>query len=92
MVPHEFDVEEQELLASYEREEWESIPKLEEEVQHYRAYAAATIAKNRLVSIDLSRDDFQEIEQKAREKGIPCQKFIADIVHQFVAGRLVEQP
>jgi len=91
MTPHEFDVEEQEMLASYEGEEWESIPNLEEELQHYRAYAATTIAKNRLVSIDLSRDDFHEIEQKALEKGISYQKLIADIIHQFVAGRLVEQ-
>ena len=90
MKPQEFDVDEQELLESYEREEWRPIANLQDELQHYRAYAAATIQKNRLVSIGLSPEDFIEIQQKAMEKGIPYQTLIANIVHQFAAGRLVE--
>ena len=90
MKPQEFDVDEQELLESYEREEWRPIANLQDELQRYRAYAAATIQKNRLVSIGLSPEDFVEIQQKAMEKGIPYQTLIANIVHQFAAGRLVE--
>lgn len=90
MKPQEFDVDEQELLESYEREEWRPIANLQDELQRYRAYAAATIQKNRLVSIGLSPEDFIEIQQKAMEKGIPYQTLIANIVHQFAAGRLVE--
>ncbi|MGH7452556.1 MAG: hypothetical protein ACRENG_14510 [bacterium] len=85
------DVEEQELLESYEREEWQPVASLEDELRNYQAYATATIRKNRLVSIDLSPEDFEEIQQKAMEKGIPYQTLIANIVHQFAAGRLVEQ-
>jgi len=87
----EFDVDEQELLESYEREEWRPIANLKDELQHYQAYATATIQKNRLVSIGLSPEDFVEIQQKALEKGIPYQTLISNIVHQFAAGRLVEQ-
>ena len=92
MTPREFDTEEQEVLASFERGEWKSIPTLAEELQHYQAYAAATIGTNRLISIDLSPDDLQEVQQKARAQGVPYQKLIADIIHKFVAGRLIEQP
>lgn len=90
MKPQEFDVDEQELLESYEREEWRPIANLQDELQRYRAYAAATIQKNRLVSIGLSPEDFIGIQQKAMEQGIPYQTLIANIVHQFAAGRLVE--
>jgi len=89
MTPH--DVEEQDLLESYDRGEWQSVSNLEEEMQSYRAYAAATLAKNKLVDINLSPEDFQEIQNKARERGVPYQEFISDILHQFAAGRLIEQ-
>jgi predicted DNA binding CopG/RHH family protein len=90
MKPQEFDVDEQELLESYEREKRQPIVNLKDELQHYQAYATATIQKNRFVSIGLSPEDFVEIQQKAMEKGIPYQTLIANIVHQFAAGRLVE--
>jgi len=90
MKPQEFDIDEQELLESYDREEWQPMANLKEELQHYQAYATATIQKDRLVSIGLSPEDFVEIQQKAIEKGIPYQTLIANIVHQFVAGRLVD--
>ncbi len=91
MTTHEIDVEEQDFLESYERGEWQSVAKLEEELQHYQAYAAATIQKRRLVAIDLPAEDLAEIRQQALEKGIPYQTLIAQIVHEFVSGRLVEQ-
>jgi len=91
MTTHEIDVEEQDFLESYERGEWQPIAKLEEELQHYQAFATATIQKNRLVAIDLPANDLAEIRQKALEKGIPYQTLIAKIVHEFVSGRLVEQ-
>jgi predicted DNA binding CopG/RHH family protein len=90
MTPHEHIVEEQDLLESYERGEWQSIPKLEEELQSYRAYATVTLAKNKLVGINLSPEDFQEIQNKARERGVPYQQLISDILHRFASGRLVE--
>ena len=90
MTPKEFDLDEQELLESYERDEWHSVGNLADELRSYQTFAKATIKKNRLVSIDLSPEDIAEIEQKAIEKGIPYQVLIANIVHQFAAGRLVE--
>lgn len=91
MKPQEFDREEQDILESYEQDEWQPIANLADELRNYQAHAAATIKKNRLVSIDLSPEDFAEIEQKALAKGIPYQTLISDIVHQFASGRLVEQ-
>ena len=92
MTTYKLDAEEQEMQDSYESGEWQSIAKVEEELRHYQAYAAVTIGRNKLVGISLSPEDFEGLHQKAREMGIPYQALIANIVHQFVAGRLVEQP
>jgi len=45
MKPRKFDLDEQELLESYEREEWQPIANLQDELHHYQAYATATIQK-----------------------------------------------
>ena len=86
------DAEENELLASYEREAWQSVAKVREEVARYQTYAAAMLETNRQVSITLPLTDFEKVQQKASEVGMPYQALIADIVHRFVTGNMAEQP
>lgn len=86
------DTEERELLDSYERGEWQSIDTLQEKLEQYQSYATATLEANGLVSIILSKEDLKAIRRKAAEAGMSYQMFIANIVHQFVSGRLVEKP
>ncbi len=86
------ETEERELLESYERGEWQSIDALQEKLQQYQSYATAALEAEGLVSIILPGEDLKAIQQKAAEAGISYQTFIANIVHQFVAGYLVEKP
>ena len=86
------EAEENELLASYERGEWKSVDKMREEVERYQAYAAAMLEANREVSVTLPLTDFEKVQQKASEVGMPYQALIADIVHRFVTGAVAEQP
>ena len=83
--------EENELLASYERGEWHSVDKVREEVERYQAHAAAMLETNRQVSVTLPFTDFEKVQQKASEAGMPYQALIADIVHRFVTGKMAEQ-
>lgn len=46
----ELDREEQEWLASFEAEEWQSVPNLSAEIKRYRQQARATLKKDRRVS------------------------------------------
>ena len=48
------DPEEKELLESYERDEWESVPDLESESDRHRGYAAATLRKDERLIIRIS--------------------------------------
>ena len=83
--------EEQELLDSYERDEWQSVGKLHEQLRQYQAYAVAALEAVGLVSIALRQEDIKAIRQKAAEAGMSYQTLIANIVHQYVTGKLVEK-
>jgi predicted DNA binding CopG/RHH family protein len=48
------DPEEKELLESYERDEWQSVPDLESKSDRYRGYAAATFRKDKRLNIRIS--------------------------------------
>lgn len=84
--------EEQELLNSYERDEWQSIDKFQARVREYQAYAIATFEAIGLISIALPQEDVQAIRKKAAAAGIPYQTLIANILHQYVTGNLIEKP
>jgi len=84
--------EEQELLDSYERDEWRSVDKFQERLRQYQSYAIATFETIGLVSIILPQEDIKAIREKAAATGISYQTLIANIVHQYVTGDLVEKP
>ena len=51
------DKEEKELLNSYEKDEWQTVPGLESEIERYREYARSTSKKDMRVNIRLSKKD-----------------------------------
>ncbi len=76
-------LEEQDLLDSYDRDEWRSVNHLQEERQQYQAYASAALEADGIISIVLPAKDLGIIRQKAVEAGVSHQALIARIVHQF---------
>lgn len=82
----------EEILASFERNEWRSVPDLDEEISRYASYAEASLVKNKRVNIRISSRDLEGIQAKAAEEGIPYQTLMASVLHKFVTGRLVESP
>jgi predicted DNA binding CopG/RHH family protein len=85
------EAEDDAVLTSYERGEWRSVAKVREEIARYQAYAAVMLETNREVSVTLPLTDFEKVQQKASEVGMPYQALIADIVHRFVTGNMTEQ-
>jgi predicted DNA binding CopG/RHH family protein len=65
------DPDEQELLDSFERGEWQSIEGRRGAFERYRDYARATFKKDRRVNIRISRKDLEALQQRAIEEGIP---------------------
>ncbi|MCC7307979.1 MAG: antitoxin [Acidobacteria bacterium] len=85
------DKEEQELVDSFERGEWRSVPNFEEEKKRYQEIAAATFKKDRRVNIRISTKDLHGLQIRALEEGIPYQTLISSILHKYLAkGRTAE--
>lgn len=81
---------EEEILASFERGEWQSVPRLKSEVARYAKIASASLAKDKRVNIRISSRDLDDIQAKAAEEGIPYQTLMASVLHKYVTGRLAE--
>jgi len=64
---------------------------LQEKLQQYQAYATSVFEAAGLVSVILPKEDLKAIRRKATKAGVSYQTFLANIVHQFVLGHLVEK-
>ncbi len=85
----ELDAEEQDILDSYERGEWESVPNWQSLLPIYQEAARAKLEELGLVNIQLTSEDFAVLKKRAEDAGLPYQKFISNILHNYVRGDLV---
>lgn len=80
------DAEEQELLDSFDKGEWQSVRNNKQELSLAKKAAKNTLAKDARINIRLSSSDLMRIKQKAAYEGIPYQTLIASILHKYAAG------
>ena len=81
---------EQEILASFERDEWNPVRNQKVEIARLKAAAETTLLKNKRVNIRISSRDLEGLQAKAAEEGVPYQTLMASVLHKFVSGRLVD--
>ncbi len=81
---------EEDILASFERGEWQPVPDLKDEIARYASSASATLIKDKRINIRLSSRDLEDIQTRAAEEGMPYQTLIASVLHKYVGGRLIE--
>ena len=62
------DQEEQDLLDSFERGEWQSIEGGREAFERYRDYARTTFKKDRRVNIRISSKDLEALQKRASRR------------------------
>ena len=58
------------------------------ELKAIKSAAKNTFRKDRRVTLRLYEHDFQGIQKKAMEMGIPYQTLISGLIHQYVLGEL----
>ncbi len=83
--------EENEILESYDNDEWIEIPDMTGEIKKHAVYAKETMKKDKRINIRISQKDLESLQRKAVEEGIPYQTFISSILHKYNSGRLVER-
>jgi predicted DNA binding CopG/RHH family protein len=81
---------EEDILDSFEKGEWQSVPHLKDEIERYVASAAATLSKDKRINIRLSSRDLEDLQMRAAEEGMPYQTLIASVLHKYASGRLVD--
>jgi predicted DNA binding CopG/RHH family protein len=81
---------EEEILASFERGEWQPSAKGKSEIASFAAMASASLAKDKRVNIRISSRDLDDIQARAAEEAIPYQTLMSSVLHKYVTGRLVE--
>lgn len=84
------DDEERELAESIENGEWMPIKDLQSAFAEARAYADATLRKDRRMNVRISERDLRGLKARAAEEGIPYQTLVTMVLHKYVAGRLLE--
>jgi predicted DNA binding CopG/RHH family protein len=85
------DADEQEILQSFERGEWQSVKNLAQEKKRAKKIAANTLRKNARITLRISSIDLANLKQKAAYKGLPYQTFISSVLHEYAAGHFNAQ-
>ena len=82
------DQEEKDLLESLENGDWKPVKNIEAEKSKAVAAARNTLKKDKRINLRLSQKDYQQIQIKAIEEGIPYQTLISSLVHKYLNGSL----
>ena len=86
MVKEEYnlDIEEQEILDSFNRGEWISKG---ENLDKYKEAAKQTFKKIHNVNFRMTERDFRNIQIKAIEEGLSYQALLSSIVHKYLTSQ-----
>jgi predicted DNA binding CopG/RHH family protein len=85
------DPEENELIESIRRDEWEEAKDVRKIKNQALEYAEATVKKDKRMNIRISERDLRNLKRKALEEGIPYQTMVSMVLHKYLTGRLSEQ-
>ncbi len=83
--------EEKDLMESIEREEWKPVKNFNREKDKAIEAARNTLKKDKRINLRLTQKDYQQIQIKAIEEGLPYQSLIASIVHKYLNGKLTSR-
>ena len=60
-------------------------------LSRHRAYARATLRKDRRLNIRISRINLEALQKRALKKGMPYQTLATSILHKYVSKRMRER-
>ena len=81
-----YDKEEKTIIEAYEKGKIRTSTPSKRELEAIKATAKKTLVKNRRITIRLYDHDYQGIQKKAMELGIPYQTLISGIIHRYKRG------
>lgn len=86
-----YDKEEKNIIDLYEKGGMKLSTPTRKESEAIRATARKTLVKDRRITLRLYDHDYQGIQKKALEMGIPYQTLISGIIHRYIEGDLISK-
>jgi predicted DNA binding CopG/RHH family protein len=86
-----YDKEEKAIVDAYEKGTMALSTPTKKEIEAIKATARKTLVKNKRITIRLYDHDYQGIQKKAIEMGIPYQTLISGIIHRYIEGDLISR-
>lgn len=82
--------EEKEFLESVEKEEWESVENISQEIKRYQTYASHQINQQK-IEVTLSGEDSKKIRELSEQLGQSITHLSQKILHKYLQGELIER-
>lgn len=86
-----YDKEEKAIIDAYGKGKMKLSAPSRKEIEAIRATARKTLTKNKRITIRLYDHDYQGIQKKAMEMGVPYQTLISGIIHRYIEGELTSK-
>ncbi len=86
-----YDKEEKGIIDAYGKGQMVLATPLKKEIEAIKATARKTMVKDKRITIRLYNHDYQGIQKKAMEMGIPYQTLISGIIHRYIEGDLTSK-
>ena len=86
-----YDKEEKVIVDAYEKGKLKLSTPSKKEIEAIKATARKTLVKDKRITIRLYDHDYQGIQKKAMEMGIPYQTLISGIIHRYIEGELTSK-
>ena len=83
-----YDKEELSIIEALEKNSLALESPSTDELKAIKVAAENTFRKDRCITLWLYEHDFQGIQKKDMEMGIPYQTLISGLIHQYVEGEL----
>ena len=86
-----YDKEEKTIIDAYRRGRMKLSTPSKNEIEAIKATAKKTLVKDKRITIRLYDHDYQGIQKKAMEMGVPYQTLISGIIHRYIEGELTSK-
>ncbi|MCX5885875.1 MAG: hypothetical protein NT096_08205 [Proteobacteria bacterium] len=86
-----YDKEENFIVDAYKKGKMKLSTPSKKEIEAIKATAKKTLVKDKRITIRIYDHDYQGIQKKAIEMGIPYQTLISGIIHRYIEGELISK-
>ncbi|MBI5101174.1 MAG: hypothetical protein HZB33_04995 [Nitrospirae bacterium] len=86
-----YDKEEKAIVDAYEKGKMKLSSPSKKEIEAIKSTAKKTMIKDKRITIRLYDHDYQGIQKKALEMGMPYQTLISGIIHRYIEGDLISK-